>query len=86
MMVFQKFVKDGPTENDGESYCLIRVVDLLVFPSVFIFHAAAVWMLIKKNKLDLSSVGAALITMCAVVAIVFEIVITMNTITDGTLQ
>lgn len=63
MSEFKKLIKDLVTENDGESYCPVRVFSAaLSFPSIAMFFGGCVQQL-WAGHLDLTSLATSFTTM-----------------------
>lgn len=83
MSLFSDVAKDCFTENDGHSYCPIRIVGgLLVLPSIVFFLFASFFMLIRNGAIDLQSFALSLVTMTGAVTGIFSLAIAVKAITD----
>lgn len=86
-MDFKKILADCLTENDGKSYCPVRVVGgLLIIPAIFVFLGGAVYMLLKHDSIDLQLFAMSLVTMVGAVTTMFSVAIAVKAITDKPLS
>lgn len=64
-MDFKKFINDILTENDGKSYCPIRVFSAGISTPAVLFFITDCGMQLYQGHLDLQTMATAFSTMCA---------------------
>jgi uncharacterized transporter YbjL len=78
----KKFINDLLTENDGKSFCPLRVYGaLLCVPAMFAMTAAGMWLMIH-GKLTLMEFAQAIGVMSGTLTGVFGVGVTVKALTD----
>lgn len=82
MSIIGKVLKDCFTENDGESYCPVRVIGaLLVVPAILLLLIFG-GILIERNTLTLMSFVQTVGVMAGIVVTIFAAGVSLKAMTD----